>query len=206
MLQSKSILATLLALGLFFNGAQAMLDFEFLKRQMVVGYASVPRELAVWINERNFPYPEHPSRELGEGFSLVNDPGKLQRVGREEDWYCVVKGSKRRIRRAGKLYIPNTYTSQETGEEIDLWKANEHDIMTYSVTFKSLKEPFDAFRFAWAPSSNDRLQMLIPKRTIQSIDMKLWAQCFETLAELRAFSSEIVPWFDPKKWKIVGVS
>ncbi|KAI9051361.1 hypothetical protein LZ554_004408 [Drepanopeziza brunnea f. sp. 'monogermtubi'] len=202
MLRSESILATLLALSFFFNGAQAFLGIH-MPGTKVIGYATVPRELALRMNEDNFVFPEKNSPRLGPGFSLLNDPSLLRNTATSGDWYCAVKAKKGKVKKVGKIYIPWYYIP--INRPVFLWNGVEKEIKEYVVTFRSLKKPFDALRFGWAQDLDRKMHMLIPASVVRYGNLGLWGKCFETEDELRDFSDEVIDWGNKKEWDILGV-
>ncbi|KAI9048333.1 hypothetical protein LZ554_008126 [Drepanopeziza brunnea f. sp. 'monogermtubi'] len=193
--RSKSILAILLALSFFFNGAQAW----FWRRNIVIGYAVVSKEDAEEINDDNElevdPAPPY-TLQLGSGFYLVNKPDNLP-TG-EDYWYCVVKSRKRKFNKVAKVYIPQ----YDAGQQI-LWAGDEEDILNYIENTAKISKPKEALRFSWAKFTDWQVQMAIPEDMVDDDDkLKLWAKCFDSQQKLKEVSKETIDW--GTRWKIRG--
>ncbi|EKD18688.1 uncharacterized protein L3040_002115 [Drepanopeziza brunnea f. sp. 'multigermtubi'] len=208
MLQSKSILAVFLVLSFFFHEAQAgrLRDRMFWWRKpSVIGYAKLPAAHATLINRKNkVQYMEGtqvPLQKIGTGLYLENDPTSW--LGADEDWYCVFKADKQKLKDIDKIWIPRAYKkSTPVGpQKQDLWGVSEDDIVDYIESMSSELKLTSGSKKALRLYQNYQLLMLIPKQTITDGDLGLWAQCFETEDELDDFSDDVIRW---KSWGVKG--
>ncbi|KAI9050031.1 hypothetical protein LZ554_006176 [Drepanopeziza brunnea f. sp. 'monogermtubi'] len=186
MLRSKSISAILLALSFLFNVAQA-----WPWSSIVIGYATVPEDVARRINEDNKPYlgDEISQRKLGDGFPLVNDPLAWQ--GNRGNWYCAVKAKKHALENVDKVWITRS-----------LWDLPETDIVTYIRSLKPLwkARPEKALRFSWVDGKS-AMRMLIPRAMVEGGDLGLHAECFNSGQDRMDYSSDYIKW---DSWQITG--
>ncbi|EKD17913.1 hypothetical protein MBM_03685 [Drepanopeziza brunnea f. sp. 'multigermtubi' MB_m1] len=108
------------------------------------------------------------------------------------DWHCALTADSRKLERIGKAWIKYTWI-REKDDEIELFNliGDEERIVEYLGTL--VAEPERALRFSDV-GAREELQMLIPTAVVNGGDLDLWAVCFETEAELRAFSDEVVDW------------
>ncbi|EKD17863.1 uncharacterized protein L3040_004400 [Drepanopeziza brunnea f. sp. 'multigermtubi'] len=198
MLQSKTILAILLALSFLFTEIQGE------GNKIVMGYATVPADVAYLMNLRERPYVPRSDEltQLGPGFYLVNKPGNWK--GNHESHFCVIRGLESRIQETEKVYIPRSY-HRESWEDFNtqnLWgEKDESVILEYIMTETSIKEPEKAFRFSWVLGVDWQLRMLIPKNVVDRAGSDFQAACYESEAAMREDSDEVVDWMS---WGITG--
>ncbi|EKD20015.1 uncharacterized protein L3040_002308 [Drepanopeziza brunnea f. sp. 'multigermtubi'] len=200
MLRSKSISATLLALSVLFSEAQG---FFWQDKHTVIGYATVPSEEAQRINADNKVHVRETDSltQLGPGFFIVSEPDSW--FGGEDSWFCAVMAKGKKMKQIPKAYIPKSYEVKTWNGWVEeyLWGAREQSIVEYIRSELSIKKADEALRVSWVKGMAWHLHMLIPKKVVENDNLDLWAQCFETIDELMAFSDETIKWED---WKIKG--
>ncbi|KAJ5054121.1 uncharacterized protein L3040_000404 [Drepanopeziza brunnea f. sp. 'multigermtubi'] len=129
--RSKTFVAILLALSFLFSEAQGFLGFH--QQRQVIGYTTVPEEMAKRINEKHKPYivesNYHPP--LGPGFYMVNDPHSWE--GGKGSWYCATVAKKKQMERISKVFIPKLYQKLDWdgGKRQNLWGGDEEVIENY---------------------------------------------------------------------------
>ncbi|EKD14396.1 hypothetical protein MBM_07626 [Drepanopeziza brunnea f. sp. 'multigermtubi' MB_m1] len=207
MLRTKSILATLLALNFLFDGAYGVLGMFQQKR--AIGYATIPEEVALRINEDNklLEVPSGSKTQLGPGLYLVNHFRRL--TPKKGDWYCAVKADAEKVQSISKVYIPKSYVAHPRKRPQPLWYAGEDVIMDYLMTLELMNEPrpSQALRFSWVSDKYAQMQMLIPDSAIDNQEaLELWAECFETEEELTHFAQDedFINWENKEEWNIMG--
>ncbi|EKD13055.1 hypothetical protein MBM_08817 [Drepanopeziza brunnea f. sp. 'multigermtubi' MB_m1] len=194
MLSSQSVCSVLLALGVLLDRAHG---------KKVIAYRTVAKEEAAYINEHHKPHRDkiyderrdrNFKRQLGNGFYTVNKPGNWDGVG--DEWYCVIEADDDKMEEVGKVWVPKT-TPGDGGRPKHLWD-DEDAILEYIGTL--MPDPEKALRFSYIVPL-PKLQMVIPTEMINSDELDFSAECWQTQAELEAYSSETVDW---TSWKIAG--
>ncbi|KAI9053120.1 hypothetical protein LZ554_003387 [Drepanopeziza brunnea f. sp. 'monogermtubi'] len=183
---SKSICAILLAFIFFFNQGDAT--------RIVIGYRTVSPVEAGLINSGNNPTrdtsydhgPDDPF-QLGNGLYLTQIPGAW--AAEDDDWYCVIKADEEMLDQINKAWIPRVH-----------WFRGEEEVVHY-IRRLPARDPEKALRFSYIWASEDLLQMLIPTNVVNNDELDLWGKCFETKAELEAYSSHNIDW---EAWNLRG--
>ncbi|EKD12989.1 hypothetical protein MBM_08751 [Drepanopeziza brunnea f. sp. 'multigermtubi' MB_m1] len=202
---SQSICSTLLASSFLFGNAQGKDD------RRIIGYRTVSRAEADFINKNNKLYRDTDFdlmallfNQFGPGFNIVNVPAGWP--GAPDEWYCVIEADRKKFNSASKLWIPEDYQQVnwiKSVQVIPLWSGNEHDVKSY-IRSKKL-DPEKTLRFLPVtlldPDRNELLQMIIPTEVVNSNQLDLWAECWETKRELYDYSRETVYYMS---WNIVG--
>ncbi|KAJ5038645.1 uncharacterized protein L3040_006325 [Drepanopeziza brunnea f. sp. 'multigermtubi'] len=200
-LQSKSYFSTLVAMSLLFSRAQAVLgkpqDWGFWHRREIIGYAMIHESRATVINEKN-ELTIHPTvipEQIGGGVYLIDKPSGW--YVEPDAWFCVVKAKKNKMKKAGKVWIPESYEQRTPDglEPVTLWNSSEDVLLKY-IKYRGLQKSSEALRFSWAKNVNDnwQYQMLIPTAVVNRNDLDVWAKCWKTEEELKKYSAEVIDW------------
>ncbi|KAI9052321.1 hypothetical protein LZ554_003673 [Drepanopeziza brunnea f. sp. 'monogermtubi'] len=179
MLRSKSTFAILLAS--IFHGAQGFLGIN----NDVIGFANVPVDLARRINEdNNLHVNELAARwQVGPGFYLLDDPNWF--TPNVESRVCIVEANLEKMQAIRKVWIPKIFETWGDFNEIrtnQLWGQPEQVILDYIQYELLIEPPESVLRFSWSYGSR---QMTIPTDVVNNNDLDFWAECYETLAELK---------------------
>ncbi|EKD13682.1 uncharacterized protein L3040_005694 [Drepanopeziza brunnea f. sp. 'multigermtubi'] len=181
-------------------------------RRQIIGYRMVRPEEAAAINTLHRPFRDEAFDEqharynqLGSGFSMSQAPAGWLTT-RRSAWQCVIEADSEKIKKAQKIWIPESYSETTEGGETkttklwDYWVSNDDAILKY-IESMNVPEPEKAIRFAIARDAPDVLQMVIPTKVINDNELDFSAACWKTKRELLQHAKEVVDW---KSWDIAG--
>ncbi|EKD19564.1 hypothetical protein MBM_02801 [Drepanopeziza brunnea f. sp. 'multigermtubi' MB_m1] len=200
MLRLISIFAIFLAFSSLFNKVQGVkrksmepLDHSRWNQQIVIGYAKVPEDQAERINEDNRLFvDETASRRLGTGFDIVEYPGFGVKEG---NWYCAIEANSMHLERIGKVYIPFYHSTYPEPPQY-LWNQGDEVILDYIQQKGLAEDPFTALRISYIEAEVLQMQMLIPAIVIEQDYLNLRAKCFDSVDDLKTYSSATMNWLD----------
>ncbi|KAJ5043064.1 uncharacterized protein L3040_004451 [Drepanopeziza brunnea f. sp. 'multigermtubi'] len=185
----RSLCAILLALSYLSSPARGLPEGRTL-----IGYRTAEADLINAKNEvrRDEAFDDRGLFRNSIGFGIYMVPEPAGWPAQPGDWHCALTADSRKIERIDKAWIKYTWI-REKDDEIELLNliGDEERIVEYLGTL--VAEPERALRFSDV-GAREELQMLIPTAVVNGGDLDLWAVCFETEAELRAFSDEVVDW------------
>ncbi|EKD16067.1 uncharacterized protein L3040_003506 [Drepanopeziza brunnea f. sp. 'multigermtubi'] len=225
MLRSKSTLATLLALGSLFNGAQGLPGAH----DQVIGYAKVSSRQAqrIIMHTNRLPVEEsRPDQLIGPGFYMMNKPDwDVDEEDRSR--YCVIKANKKKMEEIEKVWVPKSYEQKNAdgetvkqnlwGEEeevileyiqiiLDLAKSSEASTSEASTSEVLMPKPERVLRFSSVPDRYWLYQMNIPTELVNDNDLELRPTCFESVQNLKEnYGDDRIDWRDDWKIRNAGV-
>ncbi|KAJ5051490.1 uncharacterized protein L3040_001266 [Drepanopeziza brunnea f. sp. 'multigermtubi'] len=173
----------------------------------IIGFRTVAEDEANYINQNHRPFRDEEFdvaarmfSQLGEGYSLINEPAGWP--AEEDEWYCVVEADSAKMDAVTKVWIPESYEevtwNPEVKEKKDLWAGTEEAISEYLESM--VDNPRKALRFSYVQEDPDKLLMVIPSETINDNELDLEAQCWETESSLKEYAGERVEWTN---WNIL---
>ncbi|KAK1990866.1 hypothetical protein LX36DRAFT_555642, partial [Colletotrichum falcatum] len=102
--------------------------------------------------------------------------------------HCYVEADKKRLDATPKVWIPKWLPPR-----IELWNSNENDILSYVRSHLEPGEEKDnALRLSYISLMEPNEQLLIPTSMAQNNGLDFYAECFETLNQMKLHHSRTV--------------
>ncbi|KAK2061553.1 hypothetical protein LY76DRAFT_643902 [Colletotrichum caudatum] len=102
------------------------------------------------------------------------------------DWQCYVEADEEKLNAAPKVWIPKWRPTRAGAKRDELWNSKEDVVQGYVESqLKPGEDKHDALRLSYISLMEPNEQLLIPTSMAQNNALDFYAECFETLEELR---------------------